>query len=264
MEVIQGEVVSIKKYGDRLYRIEIFSPYICKNAIPAQFVNIKCSDSLNTDPLLRRPFSIYETDKNFNVFSVLFAVKGKGTLFLCNRKKGDIIDFTGPLGNGFIPEKSKNNFLLVGGGIGVAPLYMIARNLIDKEKSVLFMAGFKDGTFYYWQRDIEKILRGSLLFTEDGSFGQRGTPAEHIRKNTGILKGRQVIVCGPVQMLIEFQNIFKNKNTDAYALLEEKMACGIGACFGCAVKVRSKNGSYQYMKVCSDGPVFRLGEVSFE
>jgi dihydroorotate dehydrogenase electron transfer subunit len=264
MKIIYGEVVANKKYGENLFKIEIFSPYICRNAVPGQFVNIKCSDSTGTDPFLRRPFSIYETDKNFNVFSVFFVVKGKGTFYLSKKEKGDIIDLIGPLGNGFVPGDLIKNFALIGGGIGVAPLHMIASEMLGEGKSVTFIAGFKDETFYHWQKDINKLSKDCYLFTENGSFGIKGTPLNYIKTNMSVLTGKQVVLCGPKLMLAGFQELFKGSDVDAIALIEEQMACGIGACLGCVIKVRVDKNNFEYKKVCSDGPVFKLMEVCFD
>src|SRR4030042_6416192 len=149
------------------------------------------------DPLLRRPFSIYEIDKNFNVFSILFFVRGKGTRFLASLERGNMLDFMGPLGNGFKQSPNASKFVLVGGGIGVAPLYIIARELIESGKSVQFLAGFKDDAFYMWQRDIAKIVKNFTFFTENGSFGEKGLPSEFIRANISLFKGHNFIICGP-------------------------------------------------------------------
>lgn len=264
MDNLSGEVLANIKYGDGLHKIEIFSPYICKSALPGQFVNIKCSQYLNTDPLLRRPFSIYDIDKKFNVFSVFFIVKGRGTAHLSNIKKGEILDFIGPLGKGFVCDKSNNKYILIGGGIGIAPLYMIAKDLVEKDKSVSFIAGFKDETFFSWQRDIDKILRDYYIFTENGSFGQKGIPGDYIKTNIKIFAKSRIIICGPRQMLIQMQDIFKNEKIDAVVLMEETIACGIGACMGCVIKVKTDKNNYEYKRVCSDGPFFKLSEVCFD
>jgi len=264
MEALKGEIVENKKYAHNLYKLEVFSPYICRSAEPAQFVNVKCSAENVSDPLLRRPFSIYDIDKQFNVFSILFLVKGKGTVFMANLKKGDMLDFVGPLGQGFKVPVNQQKYVLLGGGIGVAPLCLIAKNLIENGKSVSFIAGFKDETFYLWEKDLIKILRDYTIFSENGAFGQKGLPVSFIYENLGNFKGNQFIVCGPAEMLKQVQSIFKNKNISAMALMEERMACGIGTCMGCVLKIKKSNGEFEYKKICTDGPVFDLMEVCFE
>lgn len=264
MELIRGEIITRKKYGENLFKLEIFSPYICRNSTGGQFVNVLCRDNRVMDPLLRRPFSIYEIDKNFNVFSILFLVKGKGTRFLSCLEKGDVLDFVGPLGNGFQPAASTFKFVLVGGGIGVAPLYNIARELQENGKSVQFFAGFKDETFFMWQRDIAKTVKNFTIFTENGSFGQKGIPSDFISENISRYKGHNFVVCGPKDMLKSLQGILTGKSIRSFAIMEERMACGIGTCLGCVLKIKAQDSNFEYKKVCSDGPVFDLMEVIFD
>src|SRR4030042_5610715 len=98
MKLLSGEILSNERYGDNLYKIEVFSPYICNNAQSGQFMNVKCSHDGSLDPFLRRPLAIFDIEKKFNVFSLLYLLKGKGTQFISRLEKGDILDFAGPMG----------------------------------------------------------------------------------------------------------------------------------------------------------------------
>ncbi|MCL5070290.1 MAG: dihydroorotate dehydrogenase electron transfer subunit [Actinobacteria bacterium] len=264
MKILSGEILLNRKYGEELYKMEIFSPYICKNALPGQFVNIKCCYEGMLDPLLRRPFGIYEIDKKFNVFSILYLVKGKGTLFLSKLKKGEILNFIGPLGNALKIKITEKNFLLVGGGIGVAPLCLIARSLTDQQKNVYFIAGFKDELFFNWESDLIKIVKNYRIFTENGSFGEKGLPTIFIKEHIDQYKEFNLICCGPREMLKAIQDILQDKNIPATVLMEEMMACGIGACMGCMIKIKEASNAFTYKRVCSDGPAFNLMEVVFD
>ena len=264
MKLLKGEILGNKKYGENLYKIEVFSPHICKNSHPGHFVNVKCTFDGIHDPLLRRPFSIYETDRRFNVFSILYLVKGKGTAFLSKLKKGDILDFVGPLGKMFEIEKGAENYALVGGGIGVAPLCFIASDLISNDRNCLFLAGFRDSTFYAWERDLMKILRNYKLFTEDGSMGESGTPVEYLKKNLKALKKYRFVTCGPRDMLKAMQDILYGKKIKVQVIMEEKMACGVGTCMGCVTRIKKSKDRFEYKKVCSDGPIFDLMEVDLD
>jgi dihydroorotate dehydrogenase electron transfer subunit len=265
MKLLQGEILANKKYGENLFKLEVFSPYICRNCLPGQFINIKCSFGHVLDPLLRRPFSVYEIDKKFNVFSILYLVKGKGTDFMTRLDKGDMLDFMGPLGEGFRADVEIKNYLLVGGGVGVAPLCLIAKELVAGDKNVFFLAGFKDETFFLWERDLIKIVRNYKIFTENGSFGQKGIPTIYLKENLHLYKGYKLVVCGPKEMLKNIQDILKDfPGLSADALMEERMACGIGVCMGCTVKIKKSPGGFENKKVCSDGPVFNLMEVIFD
>ena len=113
MKQLKGEIISNVKIGEGLFKMAIFSPYITKNAIPGQFVNIKCFSNDLVMPLLRRPFSIHDIEPDFKVFSILYTLKGKGTEFLSRQNAGDIIDFVGPLGNGIKIEECENNKFLL-------------------------------------------------------------------------------------------------------------------------------------------------------
>jgi len=265
MKLLQGEILANKKYGENLFKLEVFSPYICRNCLPGQFVNIKCAYEGVLDPLLRRPFSVYEIDKKFNVFSILYLVKGKGTDFLTRLGKGDMLDFMGPLGEGFRADDEIKNYLLLGGGIGVAPLCMIAKGLVETGKNVFFLAGFKDEAFFVWERDLIKIVRNYKIFTENGSFGQKGIPSIYLKENLQLYKDYKLVICGPKEMLKNIQGMLKDFPVlSADALLEERMACGIGVCMGCTVKIKKSTGGFENKKVCSDGPIFNLMEVIFD
>jgi dihydroorotate dehydrogenase electron transfer subunit len=263
LKQLNGEILVNKKYSENLYKMEIFSPYICRNALPGQFVNVKCSYNEVLDPLLRRPFSIYEIDSRFNVFSILYLVRGKGTDFLTKLKKGEFLNFIGPLGESIKIEEHIKNYFLVGGGIGVAPLYMIAKSIVDAEKNIIFVAGFKDNNFYNWEKDLVKILRNYKIFTEDGSFGEKGMPVNYIKNNIDEFLNYNFICCGPKEMLKALQTIFKQFNINATAIMEEIVACGIGVCMGCVVKIKNES-DVVYKRVCKDGPAFNLMEVIFD
>lgn len=263
MRLLSGEVLSNEKYGNGLYKIEIFSPYISKNARPGQFISIKCRPEDILDPFLRRPFSIYDIEEDFNVFSVLYLVRGKGTRYLTCVKKGDTLDFAGPFGKGIEIESYYKSFLLVGGGVGVAPLYLLAKNLIRSGKDVLFVSGFKDNSFVRLERDLIELKINYIIFTEDGSWGQRGLVTDFIEKNIKKYKEYKLYCCGPKEMLKAIQDILQGQNIPVEALLEEKIGCSIGVCMGCVVKVRDKKG-FTYKTLCKDGPLFDLMEVIFD
>ena len=141
MKLLNGEIISNEKYSEYLYKMVIFSPYICREARPGQFVNIRCAPEGIYDPLLRRPFSIFDIEEKFNVFSILYSVKGRGTEFMSHLEKGDLIDFIGPLGNYIDLAGTKNNVLLIGGGIGIAPLYLLAKQAVVMKKNVFVIVG---------------------------------------------------------------------------------------------------------------------------
>jgi dihydroorotate dehydrogenase electron transfer subunit len=222
--------------------------------LPGQFVEILVSNS--TDPLLRKPFSIFNSEKNN--FSIVYRVIGKGTQILSQKNKGDYLDVIGPIGNGYdISKKNiKNkNILLVGGGTGVASLFYLA-NVLSKQKiKFKFFAGFRSKQDIFCFADVKKIN----ISTDDGSFGYKGLILDLVKKD--INKNSLIFTCGPKNMLIAMQKNFCNI-CDVYASFEEYMGCGIGICNGCVVKIKNKE-NYNYFKVCKDGPVFKLDKIVF-
>jgi len=265
MKLIKGEIISNIKIGEDLFKMTVFSPYIIKNSIPGQFVNIKCSTSDTIDPLLRRPFSIHDVEPDFKVFSILYVLKGIGTEYLSKLSAGDILDFAGPLGNGIdTTEKENKNFLLIGGGIGIAPLYFLAKKLVSEEKNVFFAAGFKNNNFLLFEKNLQVLKISYEIYSEDGTHGKKGLVTDLLYERTDEFKNYEVICCGPVQMYKVLQNIFALKNIKAKAFFEEIMACGIGVCKGCVMKFKNGKDSYEYRTVCKDGPIFDLMEVIFD
>src|SRR5680860_82445 len=227
MKLIKGEIISNKKTGEGLFKMTVFSPYIVKNSIPGQFVNIKCSSSNTIDPLLRRPFSIHEVEPDFKVFSILYVLKGIGTEFLSKLNAGDILDFTGPLGNGIDTAENKNkNFLLVGGGIGNSPLFFLAKKLVSEGKNVFFAAGFKNNSFLLFEKNLQSLKINYEIYSEDGTHGKKGLVTDLLYERMDDFKNYEIVCCGPVKMYKVLQNIFALKNIKAKALLEEIMACG--------------------------------------
>jgi len=264
MKLLKGEIISNEKYNDKLYKTSIFSPSICKEAQPGQFINVKCAPHDLSDPLLRRPFSIFDIEEEFNVFTILYWVKGKGTRFLSYLEKGDILDFVGPLGCGIDLKETKGNILLIGGGIGIAPLYFIAKKAKMLKKNVFFAAGFKNRDCIRWEKDLIELKVNYIVLTEDGSWGEKGLVSDYIWRNIKMFKDYDVYCCGPTDMLRTLQNIYKGSNNKITALLEERMACGVGVCNGCVVKIKKGKRGFSYKKICQDGPAFDLKEVIFD
>lgn len=267
MKALKGEIISNDKVGENIYKMTVFSPYIAKNCIPGQFVNIRCSESGVYDPLLRRPFSIYDMEESFKVFSILYLLKGKGTFYLKSLEAGDVIDFIGPLGNGIKTDGENNKkYLLIGGGIGVAPLYYLAKYLNLKKNNVFLAAGFKDNRFLFFEKMTQTLKINYQFCSEDGTHGRKGIITDFISENINDYRDYTIYCCGPSAMFKTLKEIFVRNNLEeeAYALFEEIMACGIGVCKGCVIKTADKDNKYIYKTVCKDGPLFKLKEVIFE
>jgi dihydroorotate dehydrogenase electron transfer subunit len=264
MKILSGEIISNERYSDSLYRMDVFSPYICRNAEAGQFVNIKCSREGMLQPLLRRPFSIFDIEEKFNVFSVLYLVRGPGTRFMAGLDRGDVLDFAGPMGNGIKLDGGRDSLLLIGGGIGIAPLNFLASTAAARKKRIFFAAGFKNNSYQRLEKDLIELGVGYNICTEDGSLGEKGMVTDYIRENIRTFGDCDVYCCGPRDMLKEIQRLYSGESNRVTAFLEERMACGVGVCTGCAVKIRKGKKGFTYQKVCQDGPAFDLKEVIFD
>ncbi|TCS84383.1 dihydroorotate dehydrogenase electron transfer subunit [Tepidibacillus fermentans] len=244
---------------ERVYRMEVKVEDSLSLVQPGQFYYIHVNDS--TAPLLRRPISIHDVDLNNQQLTFIYRVEGEGTKRLCQKKPGDLIDLLGPLGNGFSDPKlqDKRKVVLIGGGIGIPPLYYLGKHLIEKEFQVTSLLGFqsKQESFLI---DEFLSLGETRIATIDGSLGIKGTVLDLIHDQ---LDDWQVFYsCGPKGMLRAIQQkYFFDQSIEGYLSLEERMGCGIGACYGCVVKVDSNYDPKGYKKVCSDGPVFPFREV---
>lgn len=210
-----------------------------------QFINIKIDGYT-----LRRPISVsnIEEDK----FSIVYKVVGEGTKVLAGKKIGDSINILAPLGSNFPIEEDKEEILLIGGGIGIPPLYQVAKEYRKLNKKVIAVLGFADIEQAYMIEDFEKLDCEVYIATMDGSLGTKGTVIDAINENN--LSGF-VYSCGPNVMLDAVEAKFSN----GYISKEARMACGIGACMACVCKDKKEEDKYH--RICKEGPVFRIGEV---
>ena len=226
---------------------------IAAEARPGQFVMIQVGPG--PDPLLRRPFSICRCRED-GVFLILYKVAGRGTRLMSRTKKGDQLSVIGPLGSGFVLPEGPTKPLLVSGGMGIAPLLFLLQTL--KTDDTIFMAGYRLTSEIIDIRKIGLSRHKILTATEDGLTGHHGLVTElleaGLRESDG---GRlQVFACGPVPMLRQVADITLGaEGVECQVSLESPMACGVGACQGCAVRASSEENR-TYFSVCRDGPVF--------
>jgi len=225
---------------------------------PGQFVHIKCGGG--TDHILRRPISIADAFPGGNgnppEIIIVFEKRGFGTEWLSTRKEGDELDVLGPLGNGFsIPESG--NVLIVGGGIGVAPL-LYAASLAGQKSDIIL--GYRSLDRVILTGEFRRLSNLFEIATDDGSYGLRGTVIDPVKSALSGKKYDAVLACGPKPMLKALSAVCKEFGAALQVSLEERMACGIGACLGCAAEIE-KDGLRQMKRVCKDGPVFNAAEV---
>lgn len=228
-----------------------------QTAQPGQFISMYTADG---SKLLPRPISICEIDREDQRLRVVYRVTGKdtGTEQFSRLKAGDTIPVIGPLGNGFPLEKARGkNVFLMGGGIGVPPILELAKQMECGRKQIL--AGYRDGQTFL-REEFEK--NGELFIsTEDGSAGTKGNVMDAVRENA--LQADIIYACGPAPMLRAIKGYAEENGIECYISLEERMACGIGACLGCVCRSKEKDhhSNVHNKRICKDGPVFLSTEV---
>jgi dihydroorotate dehydrogenase electron transfer subunit len=247
------KVIENKALTNDIYKMIIHGKNVKLMNKPGQFVAIKIDDE---SLILRRPISISEIDKKNNYFTIIYRVVGKGTELLINKKPGDNINIFGPLGNGFnIDNINKDKtVLIVGGGIGIPPLYELAKGLKKKNIKVITVLGFNSHQDIFYEKEF-KELNETYISTIDGSYGYKGNVIDLIDSKN--INFDYIYACGPKGMLKAIDDKYRNIKK-GYLSLEEKMACGVGACTGCICKISGKD---EYKRVCKDGPIFALGEM---
>lgn len=255
-------VVSQTEVAEGIRLLILEGDAIVRKGRPGQFVHIRVGDGLF--PLWRRPFSIHGIDPANGTFRILYRVLGAGTAMLGGKKSGDFLNVLGPLGNGFDLDRSYPRALIVAGGVGSAALFFLADALSRKGKSVTFLWGVRKKSELFGEDDLVKRSVDLRISSDDGSAGFRGLVTDLLKKTLRAdkLGNRDAagFVCGPKGMIRQVQTIAVNTDVPWQVSLEEKMACGINVCKGCAVKMR--HGGYGM--ACSDGPVFDLREVILE
>jgi dihydroorotate dehydrogenase electron transfer subunit len=256
MKQVKAPVISIVEAVPEIYLVWLGAPDIAGEARPGQFVMVACGD----DTFLPRPFSVHRVDGS--QMALLFKVVGKGTRWLSQCKKGKALDIFGPLGNGFTVHPESKNLLLVGGGIGIAPLCFLADVALKEGKKVIIIQGARKAGYLFPVAAPQRIYNGGIMganfevfnCTEDGTEGFKGLATQLLPH---YLKGiDQVFACGPAAMYKTMAHMPELKGKDVQLSLEIIMGCGTGVCYGCTVK--TKNGLKQ---VCKDGPVFEMGKL---
>ncbi len=253
-----AEIVFNKRVAVGAFLMGLRSPEIAAEARPGQFVMIRVGQDM--DPLLRRPFSICGVHDDLVL--VLYKVVGRGTRIMSDTGEGELLKVLGPLGKGFVRPSAGQHAILAAGGMGIAPLMFLARSMAPE--SYTFFAGF--GSADQIVRADEPGLSGikMSIATDDGSAGHHGLVTELLEKGPASLSGdcRMVFSCGPRPMLKAVAAITHERAIPCQVSLEAAMACGLGACQGCAVKA-APGQDRAYWHVCQDGPVFDATDLDW-
>lgn len=251
----QMEVVHQRSIATNIFELTLTGPLVLDMKQPGQFVHLRVSDQM--EPLLRRPISISTINKETLEFTMIYRADGRGTALLSEKKQGDQVDVLGPLGNGFPIDKIEagQKALLVGGGIGVPPLYELSKRLVEKGVQPIHVLGFQSESVVFYEKQFIE-LGDTHIVTADGSYGSAGfvtNVLETLKDDFAVYYS-----CGPTPMLAALEKMYPEK--EGYLSFEQRMGCGIGACFACVCDTTEKIDA-DYVKVCSDGPVFPSGVV---
>lgn len=249
------KVISQESLADGVYSMWLQTKDIAKDSQAGQFISLYCQDR---SALLPRPISICQIDKERNALRIVYRVVGKGTEEFSKYEEGQEIPVLGPLGNGFF--KKDKAAMLIAGGIGIPPMLELAKELKESGVSdIKIVAGYRDNQMFL--KDDLSEYGTVYVATEDGSFGTKGNVINAIEKNC--LSAEVIYSCGPTPMLRAVKEFGIKNQIETQVSMEEKMACGIGACLACVCK-SSEVDSHSHVhnkRICADGPVFYAQEV---
>lgn len=246
-------VISQEKIGADVFSMWIRTEQIAAAAKPGQFVSLYSNDKSR---ILPRPISLCEIDKSQRAVRMVYRVAGAGTDEFSQLQKGDTVAVIGPLGNGFPLEAAAGKrVFLVGGGIGIPPMLETAKQL---ETRPVIVSGYRDEVFLKADLDAYGAV---YIATEDGSAGTKGNVLDAVRENQ--LAGDVLFACGPTPMLRAIKAYAEEHQIECWVSMEERMACGIGACLACVCQSKEIDSHSQVKnkRICKDGPVFLASEV---
>jgi dihydroorotate dehydrogenase electron transfer subunit len=264
---LDAEVLRNEEITEDIFRLTLMAPEIAEAAMAGQFVMVRASNDLGP-PLLRRPFSIHQAAADGRI-RILFKAVGKGTRFLSGLRTGDTLSLVGPLGRGFRPPNQSESICLVGGGMGIAPLFYLAQQILlaspqPKDIKVLLGAATAE-ELAVLLADFAALGVNVFAATDDGSLGHHGLVTDLLRDNLNHDIPWHVYSCGPHLMMGAISRYCADQQWPCQVSLESLMACGISACLGCAIRGAqpAANSGRPYLHVCKDGPVFEAGEVAW-
>ncbi len=229
------EIVSNKKIAENIYEM-VLSGDTAEITKPGQFINIKLEGFF-----LRRPISV--CDFNENTITIIYKVVGNGTEFMAELSSGDKLDVLVGLGNGFDTTKSGDCPVLIGGGVGVPPMYNLCKELVNEGKEVSVILGFNTKKEIFYEEKFKSLGAKVYVTTADGTYGTKGFVTDVLKD----LEYSYFYTCGPLPMFKAIESIVKTSGQYSF---EERMGCGFGACMGCSCKTKYKN-----IRICKDGPV---------
>lgn len=257
---IKAKLIQKQQLKPDIFKFSVKADEIVETAKAGNFIEIRVNDDI--EPFLRRPISIYNMKKEEGILEFIFQVKGKGTEILSRKDEGELIDIIGPLGYGTFKYSDYESIAIIGGGIGVFPLYELAKNAKAEGKKVSTYLGFRNKDLVVLEDEFSKVSSKLTITTDDGTYAQKGFAIDFLKEDFEKEKIDCIFACGPLPMLKAVKAYAMEKNIPCQVSLEEKMACGMGVCLGCAVRKSSSTPENpQYWHVCKAGPVFQAKDV---
>lgn len=262
---VQGEVLSLRKVG-AYHAITIVAPGIPELTRPGHFVAVQVGGPASS-MLLRRAFAVYDVKERGiygGTVEFVFAVHGKGTAWLAQRRPQDRIDVVGPLGKPFRLPTTPVHATLVGGGYGSAPLLPLATALRERGCRVDFVLGAGSSDRLFGQLEAKRMAASIAVTTDDGSAGERGRVSDVLPSVLDRTRADVVYACGPMPMLRAVADIAAERGLPSQVAVEESMACGIGVCMTCVLPVVGKDGVTRMVRSCVEGPVFSGDRIRWD
>jgi dihydroorotate dehydrogenase electron transfer subunit len=269
------KVKDIRDLGARNYLLTLSTPEQARLVRPGQFVMLKCVEDPDDNPLLRRPFTIFDIHRQTRSgkaagLELLVKDVGAGTHRLVRMKPGQMLDCLGPQGRGFQISPNMRNrtesACLIAGGVGIAPLLLLAESLLALNvRPVLFYGGANVEDLVL-RECFERLRMETHYTTEDGSFGERGLVTQPLAEFLKIhgRKNVRMYACGPWGMMKAVHLLSVQHNLQCEVSLEARMGCSLGACLGCVVRSRDHRGEEQFLRVCQDGPVMNSRLIDWD
>jgi len=261
-----AEVLSYKKLGDEYHLLSIVTPEVAKIARPGQFINLRPPSDRNF--ILRRPFSIYRVNKRGGwaaTVEIVFDIRGGGTGALAMLRPHDTVDLIGPVGRPFTIPKSRNSCLLVGGGVGAAPLIFLGEELRAAGKRVDVLWGAARVGRLLNSIDAKRLGAKTAFCTDDGSEGHHGLVTDLLPEMIEKCGTEVIYACGPHPMLEAVTKIALQYKIPVQVAMEALMGCGIGVCMTCVQPMWNKQGTdVIHVRTCVDGPVFNGARIAWD
>lgn len=261
-KIFSSPIVAVEKLTSEIVRLRFEASEIARNAHSGHFINVLINDRIT--PLWRRPFSIHRVSRQEDWAEILFEIVGPGTELLAQSQAGQRLDFIGPLGKTFMVPDGCENALLVAGGLGIAPMILLAQDLASAKIPMRLFYGAQSKNKLCFPDEFQSMGVTTQFSTDDGTFGVKGFVteilADYLMQKS--CPNSAIFACGPMPMLARVQELCNAHGLPGQASVETLMACGFGACMGCNLKTQN-NPRQAYVLACKDGPVFPITDIQF-